>query len=97
MSMDRSLKSKTSLVRHRNVLSRAERIKRLTDQEKFDSERDRPTGLPKVAHRKAPVGGKTKKKQEAEAAEGAEAAAPKPAAEAAKAPKAAKAAKSPKG
>ncbi len=95
MSMDRSLKSKSSLVRHRNVLSRAERIKLLSDQEKFDQERDRPTGLPKVAHRKAPVGGKTKKKQEAEAAEGAEAA-PKPEAEPAKPAKPAKGGKAPK-
>jgi small basic protein (TIGR04137 family) len=60
MSMDRSLKSKASLSRHRNVLSRAERIKLLTDQEKFKPG-DRPIGLPKVAHRKVAVGGKTKK------------------------------------
>jgi small basic protein (TIGR04137 family) len=60
MSMDRSLKSQASLTRHRNVLSRAERIAALTDQEKF-SEGDSPFGLPKVAHRKAPIGGKAKK------------------------------------
>jgi len=60
MSMDRSLKSKASLSRHRNVLSRAERIKLLTEQEKFKPG-DRPIGLPKVAHRKVSVGGKTKK------------------------------------
>lgn len=60
MSMDRSLKSKASLSRHRNVLTRAERIKVLEDQEKFKPG-DGVFGLPKVAHRKAAVGGKTKK------------------------------------
>lgn len=62
MSIDKSLKSKSSLERHRNVLSRAERVAKLVDDEKFDPEKDSPTGLPKVAHRKAPVGGKSKKK-----------------------------------
>jgi small basic protein (TIGR04137 family) len=61
MSMDRSLKSKASLSRHRNVLSRAERIKVLEDQEKFTKGTTNPYGLPKVPHRKANVGGKTKK------------------------------------
>ena len=61
MSMDRSLKSKASLSRHRNVLTRAERIKILEDQEKFKKGEINPFGLPKVAHRKAAVGGKTKK------------------------------------
>ena len=75
MSMDRSLKSKASLSRHRNVLSRAERIKLLTEQEKFKPG-DRPIGLPKVAHRKVSVGGKTKKAAPKEGAvEGAPAAA----------------------
>ena len=61
MSIDKSLKSRGSLARHRNVLTRAERIQVLAEQDKFDEERDRPVGLPKVAHRKAPVGGKIKK------------------------------------
>ncbi len=75
MSMDRSLKSKASLSRHRNVLSRAERIKLLTEQEKFKPG-DRPIGLPKVAHRKVSVGGKTKKApKEGAVVEGAPAAA----------------------
>lgn len=60
MSMDRSLKSKASLSRHRNVLSRAERIKRMRDEERFTEGRSL-WGLPKIANRKAPVGGKTKK------------------------------------
>lgn len=61
MSMDRSLKTKGSLAKHRNVLTRAERIKILTDEDRFDPENDSPTGLPKVAHRKVVVGGKSKK------------------------------------
>lgn len=66
MSMDRSLKTKGSLVRHRNVLNRAERIKRLTDEEKFDPKKNKPTGLPKVGNRKMNVGGKVKKAAEGE-------------------------------
>jgi len=75
MSVDRSLKTKSSLERHRNVLTRDERIKILTDQERFH-EGDRPFSLPKVAHRKAPVGGRTKKKAAAEGAEAGAAATP---------------------
>jgi small basic protein (TIGR04137 family) len=78
MSVDRSLKVKGSLSRHRNVLTRAERIKILTDAERFH-EGDEPFGLPKVAHRKAAVGGKTKKaapKEGEAAAAGAEGGAP---------------------
>lgn len=62
MSMDRSLKTQGALTRHRNVLTRAERVRILADQEKFDVEKDSPIGLPKVAHRKTAVGGKSKKK-----------------------------------
>jgi small basic protein (TIGR04137 family) len=70
MSVDRSLKLKGSLTRHRNVLTRAERIQFLEEQERFKAG-DCPWGLPKVAHRKAPVGGKAKKaaKKEGEGAE----------------------------
>ena len=67
MSVDRSLKTKGSLVRHRNVLTRAERVAVLVENEKFDADNDSPTGLPKVAHRKAPVGAKKKKGPEGEA------------------------------
>ena len=62
MSIDRSLKTQGSLVRHRNVLTRAERVAKLVEDEKFDIDGDSPTGLPKVAHRKPPVGGGKKKK-----------------------------------
>ncbi|UCD29399.1 MAG: small basic protein [Planctomycetota bacterium] len=63
MSIDRSLKTTKGLSRHRNVLSRAERIKKLTDEERWD-EALSVFGLPKVANRNLRVGKKTKKKQE---------------------------------
>ncbi len=81
MSLDRSLKIKGSLSRHRNVLTRTERIEALKDGEEF-TEGDSPFGLRKIAHRKAPVGGKVKKaahKEGDEAAAGGEAAAAAPA------------------
>lgn len=70
MSLDKSLKSKTSLARHRNVLSRAERVANLMEHEKWN-DGDSVFGLVKIAHRKAKVGGKVKEKGEAAAAEGA--------------------------
>ncbi len=63
MSMDKSLKSKSSLARHRNVLTRAERITALKESEKW-AEDSTALGLPKVGHRKVSVGKKTKKKEE---------------------------------
>lgn len=51
MSVDRSLKVKSALKRHRNVLSREERIKALKTEERW-SEGDKVLGLPKVANRK---------------------------------------------
>jgi small basic protein (TIGR04137 family) len=69
MSIDRSLKIKGALSRHRNVLSRAERIEKLTEEERWE-EGDSVTGLPKVAHRKGHSGKKVAKaeaKAEAEA------------------------------
>ncbi len=67
MSIDRSLKIKGALTRHRNVLSRAERIKQLKDEERW-SEGDSLLGLPKVAHRKSHAGRKEKEILEKEAA-----------------------------
>ncbi|NLX12153.1 MAG: small basic protein [Phycisphaerales bacterium] len=64
MSLDRSLKSASSLSRHRNVLSRAERIARLTEQEFWEKDKGSVFGLPKVAHRNVKVGKKEKKKVE---------------------------------
>jgi small basic protein (TIGR04137 family) len=68
MSMDKSLKSKSVLERHRNVLTRAERVERLKDLGQWTDE-STAIALPKVAHRKAAVGkkGKTKKTTEQEA------------------------------
>lgn len=71
MSIDRSLKIKGALTRHRNVLTRAERIEKLKEEEKW-SEGESLTGLPKVAHRKSHAGRKGEEgpaKPEAEAAE----------------------------
>ena len=52
MSLHRSLKTKpTALNQHRNVLTRAERITRLTEADRFDHNEDSPLGLPKVGNR----------------------------------------------
>ena len=59
MSIDRSLKIKGSLKRHRNVLNRGERIDVLKNDERW-SDGDDVMGLPKVAHRKAGVAKKEK-------------------------------------
>lgn len=63
MSIDRSLKLKDSLKRHRNVLSRGERIEILKREERW--EEGKVMGLPKVAHRKTSVGKKAAVKKEA--------------------------------
>ncbi|MDI6450567.1 small basic protein [Anaerobaca lacustris] len=59
MSVDPSLKVRNALARHRNVLSRAERIKVLKEEERW-AEGDALLGLPKVAHRKSGAGKKAK-------------------------------------
>jgi small basic protein (TIGR04137 family) len=64
MSIDRSLKIKGALSRHRNVLTRAERIEQLKDEERW-SEGDSLLGLPKVAHRKSHAGRKEAPAKEA--------------------------------
>jgi small basic protein (TIGR04137 family) len=51
MSLDRSLKSGNSLIRHRNVLTRAERLDKLKEEEKWTDKKS-VFGLPKVGHRK---------------------------------------------
>lgn len=65
MSIDRSLKIKGALSRHRNVLSRAERVEQLKEEERW-SEGDSLLGLPKVAHRKSHAGRKDKEDIEKE-------------------------------
>ena len=92
MSIDRSLRSKTMLERHRNVLTRAERVVILQETGLW-SEGDKITGLPKVAHRKAAVGKKEKAEKKPAGVEGAPAAAVAPDAEKEKPAKSAKPAK----
>ena len=80
MSLDRSLKAANALVRHRNVLTRFERLNKLKEEERWNDKKS-VFGLPKVAHRKAAVGGKADKEEAATgaaptAAAGATAAAP---------------------
>ena len=79
MSIDHSLKIKGAFSRHRNVLTRAERIEQLKDEEQW-SEGDSLLGLPKVAHRKSHAGRKEKaaaaKAAAAEAVAGVEAETP---------------------
>ncbi len=65
MSLDRSLKGKSTLERHRNVLRRSERIVMLEDNEKWTEEKSSVFGLVKVAHRKQAA---AKKAPKAEAA-----------------------------
>lgn len=59
MSLDKSLKGKGVLERHRNVLTRAERIEHLKELGLWNED-SKAIGLPKVAHRKAAVGKKDK-------------------------------------
>ncbi len=69
MSIDRSLKLKDSLKRHRNVLTRGERIEILKREERW--EEGKVMGLPKVAHRKSSIGKKAVSKKETAQEEGA--------------------------
>jgi small basic protein (TIGR04137 family) len=87
MSLDRSLKVKGALARHRNVLSRGERVEALKKEERF-TEDNSVMGLPKVSHRKASTGKKEAKVAAAGTPEAAAAAGTTPAA-AGKAPAAA--------
>lgn len=75
MSIDPSLKVKGALSRHRNVLTRAERIEQLKDEEQW-TDGDPVLGLPKVGHRKSHAGRKAKEAAAKEAAAEAEAATP---------------------
>ncbi|MAE63357.1 MAG: small basic protein [Phycisphaeraceae bacterium] len=70
MSLDSSLKSGSGLAKHRNVLTRAERLEKLSTSGGFNADEDEVLGLPKVANRKVVTGGKTKKADPAEAVEG---------------------------
>ncbi len=71
MSMDKSLRVRAGMTRARSVLTRGERIKRLTDAERW-KEGDSPYGLPKVRVYKLEMKKKKKKaKEDEEGAEGA--------------------------
>src|SRR5690349_19417780 len=72
MSLDRSLKAANALIRHRNVLTRAERLDKLAEEEKWNDSKS-VFGLPKVAHRKQALA-KAPKEEAAAGAEGAAAA-----------------------
>jgi len=76
MSLDKSLKTAAALARHRNVLSRKERIDVLKEEGRWQEDQA-PVGLPKVAHRKVAVGSKKKDKKQEAADEGDKKAAPK--------------------
>lgn len=68
MSIDRSLKIKGALTRHRNVLSRNERIEVLRDEDRWE-DGDDVTGLPKVGHRKVHAASTKKDEVEEETVE----------------------------
>jgi small basic protein (TIGR04137 family) len=75
MSLHRSLKTQSgALNQHRNVLTRAERIARLTTEDRFDPAKNTALGIVKVRSIKASAGKKPKKAEEA--AEGAAGAKP---------------------
>ncbi len=78
MSIHPSLKTTSgALNSHRNVLSRAERIEKLSQAEKFDPEKNSALGLVKVRSIKASAGKKAKKAEgEGEAGAAAAGAAP---------------------
>lgn len=68
MSLHRSLKTKSgALNQHRNVLTRAERIAKLTEEERFSPEKNTALGLVKVRSIKVAAGKKPKKAEEAAA------------------------------
>ena len=95
MSMDKSLRVRAGMSRARSVLTRGERIQKLTDAERW-KEGDSPYGLPKVRVYKLEMKKKKKKAKEDEegadgkaapaAGKGAAAKAPAAKAPAAKAP-----------
>src|SRR6188472_2115687 len=75
MTIDKSLRVKLGATRNRSVLTRVERIARLTEADAW-KEGDSPLGLPKVRVRELTMKKKRKKKEEEGAAEGGAAAAP---------------------
>ena len=70
MTIDKSLKVNRGGTQNRSVLTRAERLEKLTEADRW-REGDSPFGLPKVRVRKLQMKKKKKKKEEDETAEGA--------------------------
>ncbi len=70
MTIDKSLKVRAALVRNRSVLTRAERIERLKQVDRW-KEGASPLGLPKVRVYKISMKKKKKRKEEEEGAEAA--------------------------
>jgi small basic protein (TIGR04137 family) len=70
MSIDKSLRRRTGRSSNRSVLTRAERIKKLQDAEKWPEGRS-PFGLPKVRVQKIVLKKAKKAEKAAEGAEGA--------------------------
>ena len=66
MSIHTSLKGASTLTRHRNVLTKSERLERLLSTGKIEKDELFVLGLPKTGNRKLSVGKKTPKKPEAE-------------------------------
>ena len=65
MSIDKSLKKPSGMVRARNVLKRGERIAVLQEQDRWVDGQS-PLGLPKVLVKKVVAGKKKKKKDDEE-------------------------------
>lgn len=85
MTLHKSLRRKSRLVRQRSVMTRVERIAQMKVDEKWTDERS-PFGLPKIRVARPKVGKKKKEKKEEEpAAKGGKAAPGAKAAPAAKA------------
>ncbi len=66
MSLHTSLKAAGGLSRHRNVLTKSERLAKLLANGKIEKDELFVLGLPKTGNRKLVVGKKTAKKPEAE-------------------------------
>ncbi|MHC4870813.1 MAG: small basic protein [Planctomycetota bacterium] len=81
MSIHKSLKSGNALQRHRNVLTRVERLDKLEEEKRW-TEEDSVIGIPKVRSMKIVAKKKKKKDEVAEGADAPAEAAPAEAAEA---------------
>ena len=66
MTMDKSLRIRAGSTRSRNVLTRAERIEKLKEGDRYADGTTSPYGLPKVRVMKLSMKKKKKKKEEGE-------------------------------